>query len=208
MTLLDDAAVPTEYPLPDAVEAPDTGPLRRENSSLRVRPCTDADVPFLWRLFSAEEISYRWIFRGRIPTPETVKANLHRPNILPQIVEETRTGTPFGYLVAYDISYGNGHAHFGTVIDAEHLGSGAGVTAALLFADYLFAVLPLRKLYLRSIAYSFAQYRSLVAHGYARIEGVLRDYEYFGGRYWDVYILAVDRDRFLDLRARTRLGDR
>jgi RimJ/RimL family protein N-acetyltransferase len=83
-----------------------------------------------------------------------------------------------------------------------------GISATALFADYLFAVLPLRKLYLRSISYSFDHYRSLVRRGYAVIEGVLRDYEYFGGRYWDVYILAVDRERFMDLRERTRVGRR
>ncbi len=184
--------------------APDLAPLRRENDAIRVRASSDADLPFLWRLFAADEIAYRWIFRGRVPNLDTVRANLNRPNIVPNIIERVTDGVPLGYTVAYDLNYINGHSHIGTVIDPEHLGSGVGVSATILFADYMFAVLPFRKLYMRSIEYSFAHYRSLVARGYAQIEGVLKQYEYFGGKYWDSYIVSVDREQFAKLRANTR----
>ncbi|GHF66564.1 RimJ/RimL family protein N-acetyltransferase [Amycolatopsis bartoniae] len=194
------------FSAPPQTETPDLTPLRRQNSATRIRPAGNDDVPFLWQLFGDDEISYRWIFRGRTPTLETVRTNLNRPNIIPYIAEDVTTGEPFGYLVAYDINYSNGHTHLGVVIDARHAGSGVGVNAAVLFADYLFAVLPLRKLYLRSIEYSFAQYRALLDRGYAEIEGVLREHEYFGGRYWDVFLLVVDRGNFF--RLREKVGQR
>lgn len=196
------------FPAPAVAQAPDLSALRRKNGGTRIRPASTDDVPFLWRLFGDDEISYRWIFRGRMPTLETVKNNLNRPDIIPHIAESVEDGHPIGYIVAYDINYSNGHTHLGAVFDPDHVGSGVGITATMLFADYLFTVLPLRKLYMRSIAYSFAQYRSLVDRGYAVIEGVLQEYEYFSGSYWDVYILALDRDNFMDLRVKTKLGQR
>lgn len=202
MTTVDVA--PPEFPIPDTFDRPDLLSVRRTNGAIRVRPAVDGDVGFLWRLLAEDEVSYRWIFRGRQPTPETVRSNLGRADVIPHIVERVSDGKPIGYTVAYDVSHRNGHTHIGTVIDPEHIGSGVGISATILFVDYIFAVFPMRKLYLRSIEYSFAHYRDLVRRDYARIEGVLRDYEYFGGRYWDVYVVALDRDRFMALRDRTR----
>lgn len=191
-----------------SLDAPDLTPLLRANRSIRVRAADVTDIPFLSGLFSSDEISYRWIFRGRTATMDAIRMNLQRPDLLPHIIETTRDRRRLGYTSAFDISDRNSHAQVGTVVAPDHINTGLGATATVIFADYLFAVLPLRKIYLQSIEYSYRQYASLVDRGYATSEGVLREHEYFAGRYWDVHILSVNREQFLKLRDQTRLYDR
>ncbi|WP_436776604.1 GNAT family N-acetyltransferase [Yinghuangia sp. YIM S09857] len=180
----------------------------RANRSLRLRPAGESDLPFLWALFAADEVSYRWVFRGRVPTPEQVRVGLQRTDILANIVETASEGRPIGYVAAFDISDRNGHAQLGAVMIPEHMRTGVGITAGMLFADYIFTVLPLRKLYLHSVAYNVTQFASLLRRGYATEEGILRDYEYFAGRHWDVHLLSISREQFLTMREKTRLHER
>ncbi|MGR6999351.1 GNAT family N-acetyltransferase [Yinghuangia aomiensis] len=112
-------------------EQPDITAMLRANQSIRLRPANDGDTPFLWALFAADEISYGWIFRGRMPTPEMIAANLQRPDILPNIIESVKDRRPLGYVAAFDVSDRNGHAQLGVVSVPEHLETGLGITAAM-----------------------------------------------------------------------------
>ncbi|MCF2525813.1 GNAT family N-acetyltransferase [Yinghuangia soli] len=173
-----------------------------------MRPADDADIPFLWALFATDEVSYRWVYRGRIPTPESIRMNLQRPDVLGHIIEDTRGQKQLGYVGAFDVNDRNGHAQLGTVVGPDQQQTGVGVTATMLFADYLFTILPLRKLYLQSLDYNYAQFSSLVSRGYASVEGVLREHEFFAGRYWDIHVLSVTREQFKLASERMRLRER
>ena len=68
--------------------------------------------------------------------------------------------------------------------------SGMGALAVAMFARYLFHTFPLVKLYLEVPGYNWDQ----VSSGEDRlfkVEGVLRDHEYYAGRAWDKYLCAI-----------------
>jgi hypothetical protein len=68
--------------------------------------------------------------------------------------------------------------------------------ATILFANYLFVRFNLRKLCGRSVQRDFVQLRSGADH-FFDLEGVLHDHAMIDGETQDLYLAAVDRERWL-----------
>ena len=69
--------------------------------------------------------------------------------------------------------------------------------ASFVFMDYLFTTWPLRKIYSEVLSFNYEQFRSGVGRNFQE-QGRLREHYYMGGRRWDQYVIAVDRDRFYE----------
>ncbi len=155
-------------------------------------------LPFLYSLTASPHSSFRWRFRGAIPTFEHFESLLSQ-NVHCQFVVVDRPDLrPIGHVVAYGADLANGYASVAAACVPEVVGRGLGVDAVVGFVTYLFHVWPFRKLYFEAPEFNLSQFSSGLGKLYHE-EGRLRQHEYFGGRYWDRIVLALYRDEVSEL---------
>jgi RimJ/RimL family protein N-acetyltransferase len=164
----------------------------REGRFVRLRAVRDLDRPFLYGMLTDPEIGARWRFRGAVPRPEAFERVLWDGVLAQFVVEGRRDGVPKGVVTSYGANLSAGTASMAVALAADHVRHGLGVEAAYLFCDYQFATWSLRKLYLETPEFNCGRFLGAIGR-YCHVEGVLRDHEYFDGRYWDSVSLAVYR---------------
>ncbi|WP_322756369.1 phosphopantetheine-binding protein [Frankia sp. Cas3] len=165
---------------------------RLHNGRFALRPVTPEYLPFLYELAISEEIGFRWRFRGAVPNQETFQAGLWQGVLAQFVVVLPATGEPIGLVVAYNADTTRGIAYLAAVFTPDYLLTGLPASAVELFVRYLFQVWNLRKLYMEVPEFNY----ELIASGEGRrfdIEGRLRDFNYYDGRFWDEYLLALCR---------------
>ncbi|MEV0719582.1 GNAT family protein [Asanoa sp. NPDC050611] len=162
------------------------------DAAFLLTPIQEGDLPFLYTLATHPDVSYRWRYRGNPPPPERFAADLWGRVLVQLVARTTAEGAPAGLVVAYDADLAHGHAKIGAVFAPEYAGTGLPAGATALFVRYLFHTFPLRKLYLEVPGFNW----ELVSSGAGRlftVEGVLRDHDFYAGRYWDKHLCAIYR---------------
>jgi RimJ/RimL family protein N-acetyltransferase len=172
---------------------PGARPTRLSDGRFTLRPVTADYINFLYELAISEEVGFRWRFRGAVPSQETFRAGLWQGVLAQFVVTITTSGEPVGVVVAYNAESTQGIAYLAAAFTPQHLLTGFPVGVVDLFVRYIFQVWNLRKLYMETPEFNY----ELIASGAGRrfdIEGRLRDYSFYDGRFWDEYILAISRD--------------
>jgi RimJ/RimL family protein N-acetyltransferase len=153
------------------------------------------DLHFLYDLATAEQVGFRWRFRGFIPSYETFVHSLTHDVLAQFLVVHPETGRQLGYVVAYRTDPRNRYTHIGIVMIPSLIGKGVGGEALILFVNYLFATWSLRKIYAEIPEFNYGA----VASGSGRFfreEAKLRRHLFYGGNYWDQYVVAIYRDEW------------
>jgi RimJ/RimL family protein N-acetyltransferase len=91
----------------------------------------------------------------------------------------------------------NRHAHIGVLGDPLWRNSGLLISGAWQFIGYLFSEFDLRKLYAEVLESNFDRLATASGRLF-EVEGRLTGHEYIGGDYQDLFVLALDRDRWRD----------
>lgn len=170
---------------------------------VRLRLLRPADVDFLYELSLDPGQSFRWRFRGNTPSPQSFASGLWE-GVLAQFVVDSHDGmgsTPssLGAVIAYQASIRDGWCYVGALGKGAVDARGRMAEAMALFLDYLFDTWPFRWVYLEVPEYTFTS----ISSGSGRyFEPVARfpDHFSFRGRYWDLMVLAVTRERWRDVR--------
>jgi len=120
------------------------------------------------------------------------------------VVEDTRTDESLGMVFSHDLDLRNGLAKLAVLKFDLHDPRPHFLVGVGLFVDYMFFHWPIRKLYAETTEANHAQFSSGERLGYFGLEARLRDHAYAGGgRYEDVLILAIERERWASV---PRLG--
>lgn len=133
---------------------------------------------------------------------EQLKGHFHDFYILEDI-EKHRVA---GFVYSYDFRISDGHCMICVYVMAEYRNLGVGAMCSLQFLDELFRDYPMRKIYLSIYDYNRQSLQSNLHAGF-REEGCFKEYRYFNGKYWDMHILAIDRNTFYKLHGH-RVGNR
>ncbi|MGH9228354.1 MAG: GNAT family N-acetyltransferase [Acidimicrobiales bacterium] len=167
---------------------------------MALRAVEASDFDFLWKLVNDAESTIRWRFRGTSPSPQELQALLWNGVLSQFIVTGADSGRAVGLLTAFDTDLANGVTHLSILLEERARGRGWPLEAVPLFLDHLFANWPLRKVYLETIEFNAITFRRGVARIFEE-EGRLREHEHYLGRYWDVFIMALTRARWNEVRA-------
>jgi RimJ/RimL family protein N-acetyltransferase/acyl carrier protein len=167
-----------------------------------LRGIDPTDYDFLYHLATDPERSWRWRFRGATPSPERFVQELYGGVLTQFIAEALDTREPLGHLVAYDARIDDGTCHFAILGTPRAESTGLLIEATILFLGYLFDTSSFRKLYAEIPAFTMPAIASSVS--FLTEEGRLREYAYYGGRYWDTHILAVSRDEWAEVASRAQ----
>lgn len=170
-----------------------------EGARIRLRPVRPGDYPFLYELSLSQEVGFRWIFRGSTPTFEAFAQSLSQNNVLVQFIIE-RNGPPpaqLGLIMAYRPDFQNGTVYIAMVVEPQPglLNRGWPIEAAVLFVDYVFMLWNFRKLYMETTDFSLPAFASGL-NGILEQEGCLKQHEFYNDHYWDLYVLALYRQRW------------
>lgn len=157
-----------------------------------LRVVTPSDVDFLYHLFTSSNISYRWRTRGQTPSPEAFQSMLWSGVLCQFIVERATDNEPLGLITAYNADLRNGTAYLAVLMRDRPGAALWGLDSLVLFLDYLFLNWALRKLYAETSELSAWAFASGEGR-YYRVEATLPEHEFYGGRYWDYYMLAFWR---------------
>ncbi|WP_157472671.1 phosphopantetheine-binding protein [Frankia sp. EAN1pec] len=174
----------------------DVRPPTMRNEYFSMRPVTPETIPFLYHLAASEEIGFRWRYRGAVPSPEVFKAGLWQGIFAQFVVFNEVNSQPVGLVQLYNADPSRGTGYVGAVFIQGLMHTGLPIEAFDMFLRYVFRVWTFRKLYMEIPAYNY----DLIKSGrgkYFEVEGCLKDYTYYDGRYWDEYILSLDRDSVL-----------
>ncbi|CAN5732722.1 spermidine N1-acetyltransferase [soil metagenome] len=159
----------------------------------QLRPLHQSDFDFLYQLAGDEEVGFRWRTRGLTPAPYTFLSLLWNGVDVQFVVVDSRTERLVGLVSAYGADTNAGHVRVAMMVAPDVMRSGWIVEAAILFIDYLFAVLNLRKIYFDVPGFNYETSLGRLGRLF-RTEGTLVDHNYYAGRYWDQHILALYRD--------------
>jgi RimJ/RimL family protein N-acetyltransferase len=160
---------------------------------VHLRAVAATDYDFLYQLAVDERTAPHWRYRGPPPRPEAFVADLWG-GVLTQFLVERKDGSErLGLVTAYDAVPRDGHCHIAALFRPDT--RVWPLEGMFLFVNYLFAEFGFRKLYGEVIEYNLDAFASAIGR-WLEPEGVLRGHELHGGRYWDVHLLALWRERF------------
>ena len=109
------------------------------------------------------------------------------------LVERVDSGERLGLVAAYGENARDGHCHLAALFRADTCVW--PLEALVLFVNFLFEEFGFNKLYADVVEYNLDAFGSAVGR-WMECEGVLKEHEFHGGRRWDVYLLALWRERF------------
>ncbi|HET8657508.1 MAG TPA: GNAT family N-acetyltransferase [Micromonosporaceae bacterium] len=203
LSLLDSRAVPRVFVKAGSLPGiPERFQARRprdplapvlETPALRLAPIIPDDLGFLYALAIDPETGFRWRYRGSIPPFDRFKAELWNQVLLQFVVRRIEDDMPIGHVVAYGDELSLRHTYIGAVFHPDSVGTGLPAQAVALFVRHLFHTFPLHKIYMEVPGFNWPQLQSGQGSLF-RVEGVLRDHDYYAGRHWDKYICALYPD--------------
>lgn len=158
----------------------------------QLEPINPEVLPYLYQLAISSDVGYRWRFRGAVPDVPTFESTFWQGSLAQLVAIDLHTEMPAGHVVCYNPDPGQGYAYLGAVFGPEHIGDGRSVDAVRCFVRYVFTTWSFRKLYMEVPGFNHAQISS--GEGvWFDVEGRLRGHDYYAGRWWDHYTLAVYR---------------
>lgn len=158
-----------------------------------LRPVEPADYSFVLHLSTNPRITYRWRTRGTTPSPPEFQVMLWRGVLCQFLIVRPENGEPLGLISAYNADFRNQTVYL-AILMRDHQGGALWTFDAIaLFLNYVFSNWNFRKIYAETSELSSWTFAS-GAGRYFEVEGTLREHEYYGGRYWDTYVLAFWRD--------------
>jgi RimJ/RimL family protein N-acetyltransferase len=164
-----------------------------------LRPVLDGDAEWAYHLETDARIIQRFRLAGSTPSPQAYRRFLTRSGGICRVVVDETNGERVGFVYTFNMDLDNARTSIALVADPRYHGSGKLYRGAYLFIDYLFRSLPIERLYGQSVAFNVGQFspdgrRRLDLTSLFRVEAVLRDHTYAGGRWWDEYLTCVTRD--------------
>lgn len=176
-------------------------------NSIQLVSFEDNHLPELYRIFSNQEerrniLPHRQhLTFGQFET--TFKRHVESKYTEFKIIRDHNHDF-IGFAIAYDYMKNDGHMKITLYIKPELRSGWYGIFAAAKFVDYLFMYYNIHKIFTEVYAFNLP---SVKIHDKLELykEACLRDYKFYNGIYYDMYIYSMTRNSFYDLAARKRL---
>lgn len=103
-----------------------------------------------------------------------------------------------GFAYSYDFHGLDGHCLFSVAVKPEYQMTGSGGMISFQFLEYLFKNYNLRKVFIHVYGNNVHSRQCVEAFGFA-LEGTLREYRFFDGKFEDLFIYSITRQGFHDI---------
>jgi RimJ/RimL family protein N-acetyltransferase len=180
-------------PTPAAMD----GAIRLDGDRVRLVPIEAGALPYLFSLATSPVTGRRWRYRGAMPSYDEFCRDLWHLVLAQFLVVDAGAGGPIGQVLAHSANLRSGHTRLGVLTSLPpEWGSEAVGEAVGLFVTYLFDTWNLRKLYYMGPPGDAAVVLGERIAVHLAVEGMLREYEWYGGAWQDLEVLALYRDRW------------
>lgn len=119
------------------------------------------------------------------------------PNLYFFVITLLESQTVIGSISITDINIHDSVAYTGTMIGESYTNRGYGTEAKHLLLDFAFNTLCLRKLYSKVYGYNERSRNYSLKCGYVQ-EATLFEKKWYDGKYWDEWILSVNKDQWIE----------
>jgi RimJ/RimL family protein N-acetyltransferase len=172
-----------------------------EGTKVILRPVLEEDISFFFESMNNPKVTQYLAAYLPISLGDErawfEKVSKQSTNSITLAIVDKAKNAVIGTIGLGKIDYKNGTATTGTSIgNPSYWGQGYGTEAKMLFLEYIFKELNLRKIYSEVIAYNKRSLAYAKKCGYA-LEGQIPKHYYRKGRYWDKYILAAYKDSWI-----------
>ena len=155
------------------------------------------DVPTLYEMVGRPDVGFRWRFRGQTPSYEEFHRSLWSGVTAQFVMHPKRSSEPLGMVTLYNMDARHGISYVALLVDPRVAGAGFAVEGLPLMLGYGFTSWSLRKIYAEVLEFNFVSLASWEGRGF-EVEGVLKRHEFYGGEYWDLYLLSCTREMWHD----------
>ncbi len=164
-------------------------------AQVRLRPIAEPDLPSLYASALDPQWSHRWRYRGSTPSFADFASGLFAGVLSQYLIERTLDGRVVGLTSCYNARVDQGWAYLGftRVASSPSRQSSEMLEGGFLFISFLFRTWPFRKLYAEISGWNWEQFET-GAGGFFTLEGVLKDHEFFDGRFWDYRVVSITRE--------------
>lgn len=176
---------------------PDTNSNPSEYAGWRLRPVQQSDYPLIYEWAMHPLVNHRWTTRGSLIPYEPFVQHLWDDVLFNLLVAPPRRDVPSVWTTISNFDLHSGYCSLSTVARPSSIGSGVGLIGGMLTIRYIFAIHPIRKVYLETPSFAAISFESTIGKLF-KLEGTLKDHLYFNGRHWDKLILALTRDEWDD----------
>ena len=113
------------------------------------------------------------------------------------VISDDENNKIAGYVYSYEYRHYDGHAKVCVVMAEEYRQVGMGAIIGLRFLNELFSNYPLRKVYIDVYDYNKQSLKSNLDVGFEE-EGCLKEFRYENGKYYDMHLLSLTREKFYE----------
>ena len=180
-------------------------PVTMQGRSVLLRPVIEADYPtiYSWRVDAGFVALWHTASR-RIPTYREWLPELERwlSDGITLLVAGRKAGEVLGFWRAYNVNLADGWAWLQTyIVPHRRLAPFEVGEAAALFANYLFGMFPLRKVYAEVHEYNRTALGLTERLGFTE-HGRLPEHVWYDDRYWALVLSSLSRERWLEHKER------
>jgi RimJ/RimL family protein N-acetyltransferase/acyl carrier protein len=177
-----------------------TNPALRTGRRIRLRHLAPADLPVLHRLATDPQVRDTWRTRGDLWSFAQLEQHLTADPHVGLVVTALDADEPIGLVELHDVDLLDARAQLAILVHPWAWSAGIAGEAAVLFAGFAFAALPLDKLACTVQASNdraVPALRRTLDH-----EGTLRRHLNVHGRWIDLELFALWRERLPEIEAR------
>lgn len=159
--------------------------------SVQLRPLLPEDSSWCYAMMCGPA-GASWRYRGRTPSPEVFQSDLWRGVYAQYLVVERASGRRCGLVGLYNASLEASRAHAFAVAEpslSAPVSEGFG-----LLLDWAFREVGLSRVFLEVPEFNAQNFASL--GDAAVVEGRLRNYEIWKGRFWDLLFVSISAESF------------
>lgn len=167
-----------------------------------LEPVVGVNLEFARGLLADPAISARFRFANVMPGPPEIDRVLSERVTSQAVLRRRSNGDFLGLAQLTNANYRHGTANLSMVVHPTFQRRPWVLEGGALFIEYVFSSFPLRKLYAEAVAFNLEQFSS-VTNLLFSLEGRLVEHEWHYGRYWDVSILSLTRERWTSSRVRS-----
>lgn len=165
--------------------------------SIKLRPIQSSDMQELYASALDPRWSFKWRFRGLTPSFQEFSNALYSGSLCQFVVQRLSDRRALGLVSCYNARHDAGIAYIAFTRTAT---PGTNPNSEMMEAGYLFIAFvfqnwDFRKLYAEVPGFTWGQFER-AADTFFHVEGVLKDHDYFDGKYWDHRLLAIYRSEW------------
>jgi RimJ/RimL family protein N-acetyltransferase len=162
---------------------------------VRLEELRPEHADFLYELFSSPRVGGRMRYHGQTPSPDEVSMRMWDMVLAQFLVVGVMSNSPLGLVVLSQANFRNRFCHFAVLGHEAVHRTGLLIEGSILMLTYAFEQWDFRKIYFESLEPNLDSFSS-AAGRILEFEGRLRDYHFMDGRYVDMLIHSLSRERW------------